>query len=450
MLSRQDNTRVITITPLQRVVTVVICPPTALTAITLIEPSQYMRLLHVTKGKLQQANGEYSGPGIRITREIVNQHLRGEITIAVDALTDGKANFLAFDVDGRFHKVLPLITKLLKQRSMDKATFITDGSPGMDRGKIVTVLRSRSSQDHTMAILENIRDEVLTLDVSLRNCKPGEEIKPFPLGGEGGVLRIGGRNIKRSDRKDDILGLDGKPTSLDDLRPLSSQTLGRVYRQALQGRPLRRRMAPWVTKWLEGDLAWPKGGTARLYSQLIGVARDYVQLKGSSEQVWAEFAGAIERVRSTSPKLSAPSPKNQEVRHPLRLAVVRSAWDYAVAKPRRHVPELPGASESDTATVLAMVALADDCGLPITRFGADIRRIASYRRVSPAHAQRLVASAKKAGLVKVISRGEVWRKGRPQKPTVYYILSHSVDPGCDNSLPGPTSPEGEVSVPSCL
>ncbi len=167
----------------------------------------YRLLQRPARGKPQDGNG-YKGH-IRIASYDFEDHLYGGVILAVACVSEGSANFLAFDCDEGFPKRLAIYEKVLSGRGLATAAFVTTGSTA-GRGKIAVTLKHRIPQSFAMKLAEEIETEVVS-DESFGAIRPAA-LTCFPSAGDGSYCRILGR--KYAPAPFEVFGnLQGKRTS---------------------------------------------------------------------------------------------------------------------------------------------------------------------------------------------------------------------------------------------
>lgn len=393
-----------------------------------VSAERYMQLLHVKFGKLQQQDGGYRGEPRALCPAAIESHLSGRETIALCAAYDKKTNFLGLEIDGGFSTILPVAQKLLTRFRIDGATFLTTGSPDGDRGKIVITVSKRVSHDSGCVVIEAIQQELLSSPEWLANQHPDREIRAWPQLKSGGVLRIGGRNAKRTEtyHRDQFLDINSNPWSLQGIEPLSPQRFSHLWRSIRAGKPKDKKLAIWCVKALERKWGWPGDGNKGISRRLLAVGREYVAAFGTGDVARAEYIGAMLRVRANSPALDSKSPKTKDGRHPLSDDRLARAWRCAVRRPRAFIPcDLTTASKYNIETYCGMLRFCDDLGLrPNVPFGVTGVRIAPYIGVSPAQAPRRIQAAAQAAIVIIVDRGLPRARGRPGRAAQYRLASH--------------------------
>src|ERR1035438_9088968 len=182
------------------------------TALPLAEPDfedafidRLYKLLHVTRGSEQQGK-QYPGR-MPVHQTHFAQHVRGQVTIAFNVIHKRrKANFIAFDIDSDFDTRLDILSNVLERMGLSKATFATNGSkPG--KGKVIITL----SRPMPRVQADKLRDEMIEkAGLAGLQCTKENKVDVFPTSGEGGLLRILGRNKHRNGPVETPLNLRGE------------------------------------------------------------------------------------------------------------------------------------------------------------------------------------------------------------------------------------------------
>lgn len=416
--------------------------------------------------------GSYPGALSDFSDDDARAHYAGERTFAIAAVTDPeprgrrrhaeqrvfpKTHLLGFDLDERFAQRLPLIARELHDRRLDAAAIVTSGSdPG--RGKVLVFF----GRAYDARRVRNLGKKIL--DAARLDATWGIEVRPveiYPLGGTGGLLRIGGRNRKAERHAfgcDVFFDLDGQPKSLAAVQP--------AQRLRFPVDPVAIPVAPigaWVSQALTYGLAYQLpsefvnakrterpmvGNTASINRFMNRLAFEAIRFHCGQGAGYAHacnvYRGWLERITSASPGLHAPSSKNADERHPLDWSRRgASAWNAAVAVDRaaRERAESaavtlssPGGAEPLDNVTPAQQALspallltdnerkvlpmlfdyARKKGITPDCFGISYREIAAFAGLSHAElAHRAVRGLVRKGYVVIHDRGTQGKRGLP-------------------------------------
>lgn len=252
----------------------------------------------------QNAHGTYASSRRAVSDRLLDRHFAGEITLAF-CLSDyrGRACALCIDLDERARSKLPDIARVLDRRGLIDASIATTGSdPG--RAKVLVFFERRYAVSSLQHLARAIYAEAKT-----SGRWPIEHeahaVQFFPAKGEGGLLRIGGRNRKP----------ERKATSCDEF--LSAWGEGRSFADVVPCKRLRPdadwhpvALAPqgaWVEKLLTGGITY-RGGSKRVLSALSRLAHEAQRL-GIRE---IGYRGWCDRLWESSPAMHGPSPSGDD------------------------------------------------------------------------------------------------------------------------------------------
>jgi hypothetical protein len=203
------------------------------------------------------------------------KHLAGKSTKAVSVANGGFANFICWDIDEHFPDLLPIVAGILRDRKWDRAAFATSGSdPG--RGKVILCGKPRIPQAVAYRIAKEVLDQVReeTKSSFLLNTIGDEKLDAFPKAGSGGEVRILGRNQGRDGSLEEALALDGKPSDLKHVRPVTIH-----YRPA---DIVTSQRAQWATRLVETPIT---GIASDAYKVQVRLADEALRLGGESRAV---------------------------------------------------------------------------------------------------------------------------------------------------------------------
>lgn len=350
------------------------------------------------------------------------RHFLGAVCIAIAAVNGGEANFLLWDVDVGFPQRRLVIADLLRQRGWDKASFCTTGSDS-GRGKVITCLAQRIPQYQAAALAATIKEGALG-DWRFGAIADPKDFSAFPVSGQGGHVRIAGRNVGRDGPMESVLDLDGKP--LDDLSHLQPVYIEEdpSFVKAIP-KPKRRSGDESATlSELDRILSQPCAEDSnKIFADICFVARQYVR-DGSVTEAEGRLREACKKIQANSPGL-----KPSRVAQLSRDDVIARAMTYAL-QPRKGrwsgdweqlTPETytfrpqVGAAEPTPLAWRVYNAIADECrecgGNP-NAFCMDYGRIKKRGDFKDKYeAQKGTNEAQDSHLLFRMSRGEPVRGG---------------------------------------
>jgi hypothetical protein len=461
-------------------------------AVPIYTPDEQARALRTLLGGriagVWQLDGEgtYRGALSAFSDEDARAHYAGERTFAIAAVTDPeprgrrrhaaqrvfpKTHLLAFDVDERFAQRLPLLARELQARCFEAAAIATSGSDA-GRGKVFVFFRNA----YDARRVRNLGKKIL--DAARLDATWGIEAKPvevYPLGGTGGLLRIGGRN-RKADRHalgcDVFFDLDGQPKALAQVQP-AQRIRFPVDPIAIPVAPVQ----PWVAQALTYGLAYALpveyaqakrnerplvGNTAVINKFVYRLAHEAIRRECGQGESYAKacnvFQGWLERISAASDgRLDEPSPMNHDKRNPLEWdRCGASAWSAAVAVDRAARERADtiasggavtlsaprGAEPLDNVTPAKRADFSDESltkneravlptlydyarkkGITPDCFGISYREIATYAGLSdPQLAHRAVKNLVRKGYVVIHDRGT---RGKRGLPTILGLVSET-------------------------
>lgn len=278
----------------------------------------YRLLNRPGKGKYQDDRSGYRY-GYPISRKDFEAHLRGDCTIAMSAVDNGFANFLAFDIDQHFEVRLPVVRNVLRRRGLERASFAVNGS-SVGRGKVVVTLAKRVPQSVARRLAFRIVAEMQNEKVFGTVLKGSVSV--YPTGGDGSFVRLFGRNRQRARHKgltEAPLDLDGNLSDLCYIEPA-------VIDYDREG--VNR---PGLSAWAKQFVCSPyTGNTAELWRAQVRLAAEVVTLYGADAE--RRLSNWFQTLADISPQLRV-STRRQLLRPD---AVARSvAWVRAHHEARR-------------------------------------------------------------------------------------------------------------------
>ena len=270
-------------------------------------------LLHrPRRAKYQDARGDYGG-ATRVNLGDFEDHLRGITTFSLASVEEGRANFLAWDIDVRFEERLQAFRHILLQRGLATSAFAVTGS-SRGRGKVVLVLKDRLPQQQAVRLAKELLGE------AARHAAFGPfssaDVSVYPTEGDGSFVRLLGRNRRRVWHQgvtETPLDLQGDLSDLLDLAPANIPAEDDAPVYSHNGLP----------RWVEAILSQAFTGTTKelfsLQVRLAGVARGLYQ-NDAATYLTAWFT----QLDGNSTNLSASSRQNLQ-----RADVVATVLRYA-------------------------------------------------------------------------------------------------------------------------
>jgi hypothetical protein len=374
-----------------------------------LDAARLRTLLLPTAARIQSERGAY--PELLPIAELpyLERHLSGEVTLALQCVSLGRAHFGALDVDSRFEELIPLIADAalrLGGPSLLEALWFTTGSTA-GRGKAIISPRQPVHDWAMRTVIESLRADVLHALGSTA------KIETFPRCGGGGFLRVLGRKRPTSSSTIEeafLLRPPGGPHgALVNTIPAQSlvalaHSIGEPPPRATK-RAEKLREKPWAWKDCEG--------TSGIFERLRVLAREAYRLWGVSGRT--NYETWLREIQAKSPDLKRFSPTNGDRRHPIarELRELR-AWRYA-EKGRPWTPmklEAGGLPDDIRVAYIALCAFVYCHGLAASSFGIDFERAATWCGL--AHkmtAKRLFARMAKAGLLLIVDPGAPRERG---------------------------------------
>lgn len=379
------------------------------------------RLLHLDRARaVPQSDGAYRGKRRPITLETLARHLIGEIALAFSVLSGKRALFAALDIDKMFPDLLRVIREYMRVIGSDvllDASFLTSGSDG-GRGKIIicfeVAVATRLARRLVLQLFRRVRASELGCQLHSR------DFSVFPQERSGGIVRILGRNVGRQGPLEHAFTLDGEPSDLSHVVPLS-----RCHLESFIGT-----IAPDLPPWVERTVATPwrrADGTDRHYKRMVALAREAIRLDGlvRGRERCDEWCDSIDR---NSPELALPSLKNRDSRNVIRYSRER-AWEYAKSSPTSWVPlelsERRGYARGVIRVYTALASFVRSNGLRPAAFALDYENLAFAMRVAKSTAYRWVERAEETGVLVRHDRGFRDVKGMRGAATLFGLVLQS-------------------------
>ena len=394
------------------------------------------------RGRFQAVSGTYGGPSLEITAGDLASHLSGDHTVAVQVVQSDRCRLLAFDVDVDFRRRCALIAKAIDRRGLAEATIATSGSdPG--RGKVLLFFARDRATSRVRSLKNELLCEIRASPEWGAECRA--DISAFPTSGEGGLLRIGGRNNdprRRALTLDKTFSIYGEPRTFADVVPAK-----RLSRPTPMPIDPPRSLPRWLLQALTNGITYA-GGSRAVRNAVWRAACAALTLHGASDEGHKCFLAWIAQIRDLSPDLDTPSPTTRDKRNPLRNAVaIERAWAKAcsahaerigtlhTSPPKRVMfqrgdggdSNVPTSRSIDAQRVLyGLEAFVIAKGLRRALFATTYRSIADFAGIaSTSAAFRAVQKLVDAGLLVRHDRGAPGEKGLP---TIFGLISADESP----------------------
>lgn len=229
--------------------------------------------------KAKPQDGASYGKAISITERDFADHVFGGVGLAVSCIGENETNFLAIDIDEGILSRLPVLSRVLQSRGLDKATFVTTGSTA-SRGKVVITLASHIPQDFATGLVKSIVEEA-SEDPAFGEVRPNS-ITVFPSSGNGSHCRILGHKYAVSpvERFGNLEGVEASPFDIIpaaiDAPATKTKTFG---------------VAPWVHTVLTEPFS---GNTSELFKLQIRLAAEALKDK-DPEALFLAWMTMLER-----------------------------------------------------------------------------------------------------------------------------------------------------------
>ncbi len=393
---------------------------------------RFRSLLHLTLAAPQDLHGQYPQVYQQVTNELLEAHFSGKIALGFALLeggTRGDALFGGLDVDKGFEHRLAVFERAIRGVGGDAlaaCAFATTGSMS-GRGKIIFTIERPTDPHELRTVLAAVRKAAIA-DHAFGALDARSDVEVRPTHGQGGCLRILGRNLGRGGFLESPLTLDGELSDLQHVRPLPIATL-----RALVGTIAERAKQTWVDVMVATPWSYVPDGTRGVITRMCALARAAVARAGDSASAYALYTAWLSEVARNSPALNRPSPKNGDLRNPVKTrATIDRMWALAVRTPTTFVPKdvigsgLPPRIITD---YRALVGFVQQTGLAHALFAMDYDRVrellgardkkAAWRRM-----QRLVACE----LVVIVDRGAKTEFARRGLPTMFGLVGRNQTP----------------------
>jgi hypothetical protein len=370
---------------------------------------------------------------------------------------DGRALFVAVDVDDGFERRRPVLAEILASDGVLGGAFATGGST-TERGKVVVTFAAdaRPSQAQAQEYVATV------IDRARRDRRWGRESRTlrtstFPHRGSGGQLRVLGRN-RRPDRAaaspDVPLTLGGMLNDLSGVVPVTAgDIIGATIPVAAPMLSIPPRAGARLTRvtmrWVEtpGRRRRERNGRKNrnlIHDELVQVARDVLRAYGTEAGI-RMFQHLRDRKRAISPDFSERSATTGSTIHPLDwhkrgLGVWRWVQNNPTSFPTVPLDVLDVPTAAKRASV-AIAELAYQNGVRQENFSCDYARIAAQMGVPKTTAFRFVREAERRGLLKIIDGGRKRSKGQRGRCSLFMLASATNELGTALGIPiAPSAP----------
>jgi hypothetical protein len=392
------------------------------------------KLLHLTKAVEQSLEGMYHGQRRYLKDGDVLAHLNGEKTLAFSVVHRRKANAIVLDVDAEFPERLPIIRDALIKLGLAKASFATNGS-GPQKGKVIITLVRAMPQADAIALVNRIVDECV------KNVFFGgrDKLDLRPTAGEGGLIRIAGRNRVRNGPLEIFLTLDGMPTDLSAVVPFSFK------KQPVRIEPAK--ISADVGRYLKNGI--PRDTPHERIVRIVSFLAHEAIKKGGSARAESVLANWLETIARASPEIADGDTTKKDVLDPRQAAYfVAHAWEVRQQRDEWTPLHLVAVKTPKTGfrkfeiRQRANDKLLGTCSAPVGRLyqrlceyakvkGAnrasismDAETLSDYLGKSPRQTRRTLKEACSVGVLRVVSSSGFTAGARPP-PNVYALISES-------------------------
>ena len=354
-------------------------------------------------GVEQRTEGSYDGERRELTLDDLVRHFSDEATFAIKTVVGRKTRLMTFDCDRHFPNRMRILAAELRNRRLDAATICTTGSDD-HRGKVLTFFRQPQGQRTLNRLACEIRDAASKHPSW--GIASADAFSIFPQSGEGGLVRVAGRNrhpARRALSVDRFFSLDGEPIGFAQVVP--------AIRFRPDPEPVRTaRLQSWVFECVAEPWTRQNGSKAN-YARFLRLAGEAARVYGApGEDVLRKWA---EQIWSNSPDLKLPSPSTGDARSRRTFNRWRvNAWkrqsqrphlkQYIVPAGGRDIVSFLGKCES---TIKVLFECSEKLGVAPDAIGISTRRLAELQGVSPATALRRIRHLEKIGRAVVIDPG---------------------------------------------
>jgi hypothetical protein len=365
-------------------------------------------------GAIQGPDGGYAGRK-KLSVGDLEAHFNGEISVAIRCADGDNARVLAWDLDERASDRMRALSRVLERHGLAGSAIGTEGSDA-GRGKVILFVRP-TNQTAAVTLVEAILDQARQ-EPEWGIERPGT-VEARPRVREGGLLRIGGRNVRRHGALERIFDLTtGEAITLSRVR-ITDLDLPAVPQPVMLPR-----IPPYLEKMLTDGLPWPQAGTAGVRRVLARIAAHAIRTGRGR----AAYDAWVTTIRSKSPWLDEPSPKNGDKRGALRPELTAAIFENSVARitptetvawdttssglRRRDVVSqrgrLPGALGVVESAIREVVRARD---LHPAAFEVSYRELAGWTGLPRMAVFRAVKSLAESGHVLIVDRGTQGSKG---------------------------------------
>jgi hypothetical protein len=366
----------------------------------------------------QNEHGGYDYPRHFVNDSQLESHFSGVATFAFCLCDDrGRSSLLCLDIDERAHNKLPDIARALERRGLIEASIATTGST-YERAKVLVFFERRYAASSLQREARSIYDEAKAVGRwSLEH--EASAVQFFPTSGEGGLVRIGGRNRKPgrgATKCDGFLSVWAEKRSFADVVPC------RQLRPDADWHPVApARQGVWVENLLTRGVSY-RDGSARVFSSLTRLAHEAQRLGIGPRG----YLGWCDRVLASSSAMQGPSPSGDARSERTWQRKCDAAWAVAL-KSRGDTFRNPG-RDPKGANGMYQTKAAELKECIIVRFVRDyarakgiradcicvsIRTIAEHLGCATAKAQRLRKAAITARRIVIHDPGTAGPHGLP-------------------------------------
>lgn len=303
-----------------------------------------LRLLGPTvKGREQSPNGSYAGDSQELSLADIADHFEDRRTFAFDAAPAvvarrsnnftpkyrprvvRRSRFLAFDIDDTFKTRMALLGAVIRERKLEAASIATSGSDA-NRGKVVIFFARPRPASAVRRLGRELLETAKHASPDTWGVESSTSVAIFPAQGEGGVLRIGGRNRKPSRAAcelDRFFSVDGERRSLADV--VATARLFRLGFKSITAAPESK----WVANMRKQGVSYQHGGSRGVLRRLSRLAREALSVHGE-QQGRSVFESWARDVLEASQDQRAPSPSGDTRVARTWERRCANAWDWAV------------------------------------------------------------------------------------------------------------------------
>ncbi len=276
-------------------------------------------------GRQQDSEGGYGGTVRALTDEDLRAHFADERTVGLCVIVGYRSRTLVIDIDDRFKQRLPLLAVALTKRGLEHASIATSGSDA-GRGKVIVFFARLRSPAAVRRLGRELLVEAKQIG-SAWGIESSGSVSVFPLAGQGGLIRIGGRNVhprRAAAAVDAFFSIHGELRRLEDVVPA-----GRVQLRANPVPIPPAAVGKWVAALQRHGVSY-KAGSKAVYLKILRLAHEAIRVYGT-ERGHHVFSDWTREVWKHSPDQHAPSPSGDK-----RAA---RSWDRRCANAWKHAAD---------------------------------------------------------------------------------------------------------------